>query len=259
MRGATLCNVNVLGCRYVISIHAPRAGRDRLLVGAGKLGLSISIHAPRAGRDEFRVICLCDDHEFQSTRPVRGATPSGGCKLPLRTDFNPRAPCGARLPPFPAASPDPNFNPRAPCGARQLLGTSTEVLQEFQSTRPVRGATWRLGRDPLHRIFQSTRPVRGATADNVAKAILDALFQSTRPVRGATVGKQVQQLDCLISIHAPRAGRDHGILISTKFVMYFNPRAPCGARLTYSSATATPARFQSTRPVRGATICAARR
>ena len=38
--------------RYVmISIHAPRAGRDGTVVGQS-LTTDISIHAPRAGRDE---------------------------------------------------------------------------------------------------------------------------------------------------------------------------------------------------------------
>ncbi len=34
----------------IVSIHAPRAGRD-LLVGVGEIDLRVSIHAPRAGRD----------------------------------------------------------------------------------------------------------------------------------------------------------------------------------------------------------------
>ena len=57
----------------MISIHAPRAGRDLLgLSGCFDL-LKISIHAPRAGRD-----------------------PGDGRCLPGASDFNPRAPCGAR-------------------------------------------------------------------------------------------------------------------------------------------------------------------
>ena len=34
----------------------------------------ISIHAPRAGRDDLRSATLSVTYEFQSTRPVRGAT-----------------------------------------------------------------------------------------------------------------------------------------------------------------------------------------
>ena len=59
--------------------------------------------------------------QFQSTRPVRGATWSTVC--------------------WPTASP--NFNPRAPCGARPIKFTEASSPDQFQSTRPVRGATWR--------------------------------------------------------------------------------------------------------------------
>ena len=34
-----------------------------------------------------------------------------------------------------------------------------------------------------------------------------------------------------ISIHAPRVGSDHGILVSIERICYFNPRSPCGERL----------------------------
>ena len=37
-----------------------------------------------------------DANTFQSTRPLRGATPAPMPLPPGRCDFNPRAPCGAR-------------------------------------------------------------------------------------------------------------------------------------------------------------------
>jgi len=57
------------------------------------------------------------------------------------------------------------------------------------------------------------------------------MFQSTRPVRGATYIGVVQDDGRIVSIHAPREGRD----------------------LSTSIARAVAKRFQSTRPVRGAT------
>ena len=57
--------------------------------------------------------------------------------------------------------------------------------KKFQSTRPVRGATYDAGVAAYADWFQSTRPVRGATL--IGMSLLDELsFQSTRPVRGAT-------------------------------------------------------------------------
>ena len=57
-----------------ISIHAPRAGRDHL-EGNRPEGWTISIHAPRAGRDKLTGLVQGSNIIFQSTRPVRGATP----------------------------------------------------------------------------------------------------------------------------------------------------------------------------------------
>ena len=102
----------------VVSIHAPRTGRDRAEPRRAPLRL-VSIHAPRTGRD----------------LPSHGAPPRG-----IR-----------------------GFNPRAPYGARHDSESACRAMREFQSTRPVRGATeWGVGKT-YYIEFQSTRPVRGAT------------------------------------------------------------------------------------------------
>ena len=122
---------------------------------------------------------------FQSTRPVRGATAWDADQRKGTTYFNPRAPCGARL----------------PC---DILAETAAI---FQSTRPVRGATAAPAPLRLLGAFQSTRPVRGATY----------LLRSTRrkmwisihaPRAGRDDTGQPQRLPGYISIHAPRAGRD---------------------------------------------------
>ncbi len=103
------------------------------------------------------------------------------------------------------------------------------------------------------------------------------IFQSTRPVWGATLAKDSTRFAVLISIHAPRVGRDKLLLCSpiaprifqstrpvwgatgsaTKrfaILNYFNPRAPCGARPAKGVGTFGTSLFQSTRPVWGATV-----
>ena len=100
------------------------------------------------------------------------------------------------------------FNPRAPCGARHHPCTNNLWQPRFQSTRPVRGATCAASKDYAELVFQSTRPVRGATHCGLTQ----------------TRGKG-------ISIHAPRAGRDHALSVLRVVRINFNPRAPCGARL----------------------------
>ena len=192
-----------------ISIHAPRAGRDCLVLADRVVG-SISIHAPRAGRD------------CPSARSVE---------------------------------PSPHFIPRAPCGARQGVLTKVGSWIEFQSTRPVRGATaageavLALDRISIH------APRAGRDPVWAVNTLTSIPFQSTRPVRGATgITWRIYQV-LFISIHAPRAGRDRRRASRRSSpCRNFNPRAPCGARPSGAFAiTKVGGIFQSTRPVRGAT------
>ena len=103
---------------------------------------AISIHAPHAGRDDFSNASQVGGALFQSTRPVRGATFIPATPTPSAVYFNPRAPCGARLPQVETKEVTEYFNPRAPCGARRFVLLSRFRSFIFQSTRPVRGATW---------------------------------------------------------------------------------------------------------------------
>ena len=124
----------------IISIHAPRVGRDLVSAKISRWG-PISIHAPRVGRDTpcrrrrhnpcyFNPRAPCGARQettntaqtatrFQSTRPVWGATTGQKSRSGRQKHFNPRAPCGARL--FSSSF------------CRSTFG--------FQSTRPVWGAT----------------------------------------------------------------------------------------------------------------------
>ena len=102
---------------------------------------SISIHAPHAGRDYL-----------QSLHRV---TPS---------DFNPRAPCGARQYRRYMQMQQENISIHAPHAGRDDFLRAVPVLFNlFQSTRPMRGATSHLSGSIEDLEFQSTRPMRGAT------------------------------------------------------------------------------------------------
>ena len=79
------------------------------------------------------------------------------------------------------------------------------------------------------------------------------LFQSTRPARGATIGSGEVDDPSMVSIHAPRAGRDPPPAQDTVRNSRFNPRAPRGARQASRRGITRPLEFQSTRPARGAT------
>ena len=153
-------------------------------------------------------------------------------------------------------------------------------LLRFQSTRPVWGATADYLELPELIEFQSTRPVWGATrrrcqiscsswhfnprapcgarpCDFVTGEKAD-VFQSTRPVWGATSYRHEMDDAAHISIHAPRVGRDDQDISRSPLPGHFNPRAPCGARRFLRTWRERNARFQSTRPVWGATFSSPR-
>ena len=170
--------------------------------------IKISIHAPRTGRDATQTTKSFKSAEFQSTRPVRGATQTIWMSRSFASYFNPRAPYGARHTRrysitqrqaisihAPRTGRDPNqtalidkednFNPRAPYGARP---------------------GWR----------------RGAAG---------MLHFNPRAPYGARLARGLEmQLPKRISIHAPRTGRDRFRVIRTRLRSNFNPRAPYGAR-----------------------------
>ena len=58
----------------MVSIHAPRVGRDRLHQFLHCQESPVSIHAPRVGRDDESWADGLEEYGFQSTRPVWGAT-----------------------------------------------------------------------------------------------------------------------------------------------------------------------------------------
>ena len=146
----------------------------------------------------------------------------------------------------------------------------------FQSTHPLRGATSCTTYCMLNDWpFQSTHPLRGATSSGAPKA-RPWKFQSTHPLRGATQNKHQQFAVQEISIHAPLAGCDYSSHHSRQDHRNFNPRTPCGVRLEHfdfisvlddfnprtpcgvrrTSRFRSTARlaFQSTHPLRGATV-----
>ena len=123
-----------------------------------------------------------------------------------------------------------SFNPRAPCGARPRRCARVFRGCEFQSTRPVRGATL-----PFQDAFcnsQCFNPRAPCGARRYPHSNLEEAFkfQSTRPVRGATCRCVRYRRLHRVSIHAPRAGRDYFHVYNAYNIISFNPRAPCGAR-----------------------------
>ena len=206
MRGATEA-FQLLSLAYLISIHAPHAGRDafalwasvqsryfnpRAPCGARRWALScfhisfdISIHAPHAGRDTAPATFLAFLMPFQSTRPMRGAT---------------------------------------------TTVTKTRTTTTFQSTRPMRGATEGTP-NPSHNSHISIHaPHAGRDPAEVY-----CTFSYTISIHAPHAGRDSRRRRCWrqgrhFNPRAPCGARPVHFL-SMVAGRDFNPRAPCGARL----------------------------
>ena len=127
-------------------------------------------------------------------------------------NFNPRAPRGARHRQGSIVGKGFfNFNPRAPRGARLREQWFQGWLDRYFNPRAPRGARRITApfNSPLSR-FQSTCPARGTTG------------------KDGSIGLSVD-----ISIHVPREGHDGPEIYNDAKEIYFNPRAPRGARQGY--------------------------
>ena len=170
---------------------------------------------------------------FQSTRPVWGATRAGRAARRGSRDFNPRAPCGARRDLQIRHNLHFAISIHAPRVGRD------DFVSQFTHNSLISIHAPRVGRD-----FRWIRSVFSRS-----------LFQSTRPVWGATT--VITALPGALAHFNPRApcgARPLSRCTQSRTPSYFNPRAPCGARLNGDDATVKRIKFQSTRPVWGATL-----
>ena len=101
-----------------------------------------------------------------------------------------------------------DFNPRAPCGAR-LSAFILLLLNLLISTHaPLAGRDYFLG---VHRTDKRR-------------------ISTHAPLAGRDIFIFFYSFFCNISTHAPLAGRDAPSVTGAIKILYFNPRAPCGAR-----------------------------
>ena len=193
---------------------------------------------------------------FQSTLPVRGAT----CAHPhvlgkgVISIHAPRAGSDS----LSRSSPIPprDFNPRSPCGERRLAIARGVKDTDISIHAPRAGSDRSLHNLLRVKGISIHAPRAGSDARGLSSSWAHPSFQSTLPVRGATHFLSVIDKGKIISIHAPRAGSDPTWSLITRDGEYFNPRSPCGERLSIVSSTTSGFGFQSTLPVRGATPAA---
>ena len=235
-----------------ISIHAPLAGCDVVCSLLEVVSLRFQSTRPLRGAT-FLVPTTMHFVRFQSTHPLRGATYFCICRDFLR-GISIHAPLAGRDGRLRVDRLRDLISIHAPLAGRDRCPAQCFPHEAISIHAPLAGRDEHPSpRRLLFGKFQSTHPLRGATVLLRISILPKRLFQSTHPLRGATIKGKAGGKARIISIHAPLAGRD---LTMAKFRLstgHFNPRAPCGARRRRSTRRRPTTRFQSTRPLRGAT------
>ena len=190
----------------------------------------ISIHAPRVGSDGILLIV----------------------GVP-RQYFNPRSPCGERRQLHQLIPVSNDFNPRSPCGERPIPTQSPTIIQTFQSTLPVWGATSVLLVLSPQAVHFNPRSPCGERPNRLHGYCKAAAISIHAPRVRSDVYEESAPSDWLISIHAPRVGSDTAQWEISRLERYFNPRSPCGERPINDITIPITYIFQSTLPVWGAT------
>ena len=168
--------------------------------------------------------------KFQSTRPVRGATRTPRIPPRLCPSFNPRAPCGATHVDGRARASRP-VSIHAPRAGRDDVRVDDQRAEAEVSIHAPRA-----GRDDGAHSIRTAKSSFNPRAPCGARRLVERFAQrldgfnprapcGARPVR---LGRRVEGE--LVSIHAPRAGRDSPSRTTRCSTICFNPRAPCGAR-----------------------------
>ena len=253
IRGATCCCPRGAGQRRHFNPRAPYGARPERDV-VERVVMAISIHAPHTGRDRRAASSMIWSLSFQSTRPIRGATSTtGGSESDVL--FQSTRPIRGATTPTSTSSPGKtNFNPRAPYGARPSRASCwSSFRRPFQSTRPIRGATsWSIRQNSSPANFNPRAPY-GARLLMDYYTLADLKFQSTRPIRGATGSRPVSVAARQISIHAPHTGRDESWSAASEAIFKFQSTRPIRGATADRPALLLRRPFQSTRPIRGAT------
>ena len=147
---------------YLISTHAPLAGRDLSTYARYIAGIDISTHAPLAGRD-WRA-----------------------CRRPhARADFNPRAPCGARPGVDGQLYIQLVFQPTRPLrGATTQNTPRKSFCWRFQPTRPLRGATRRCCREVTAVVISTHAPLAGRDDGSAPQKLITRQISTHAPLAG---------------------------------------------------------------------------
>ena len=198
---------------------------------AGTLQTPISIHALRKESDPGTLRLTKRSKNFNPHSPC-GERRHQHLQRARTQDFNPHSPCGERPPPWPSRHAPYDFNPHSPCGERRNA----------------------YGRPTISKYFNPHSPCGERLRPSVPVFPDLCNFNPHSPC-GERLGQFLAVLRAgAISIHTPLAGSDLPAGARTVSATNFNPHSPCGERRGEHERQAGIFQFQSTLPLRGATV-----
>ena len=166
---------------------------------------------------------------FQLTHLLRGATESDGDASPDGHDFNSRTSCEVRRATGPGVGPGA-ISTHAPLARCDAPRTGVSVVEGFQLTHLLRGATWggRYGR--MAALISTHAPLARCDYTIRNKATKDGDFNSRTSCEVRHDVDQDTMLAILISTHAPLARCDTAAVAAGLGRAYFNSRTSCEVR-----------------------------
>ena len=198
----------------------------------------ISIHAPLAGCDNTTLNRCMTSTPFQSTHPLRGATWPTSRRKQSKEKFQSTHPLrGATRDRGLMAAQLRDFNPRTPCGVRRWVNA---VLARRVDFNP---------RTPCGVRLRDTSPIADQRDISIHAPLAGCDFYAGFSAL----------LELVISIHAPLAGCDaptSGLAAGFWHISIHAPLAGCDDQV--KPVTRVTDAFQSTHPLRGATVTSGR-
>ena len=165
----------------------------------------------------------------------------------------PRKGCD-ELPVFRRGAHD-HFNPRTPCGVRLNNITIIQGDTYISIHAPLAGCDAVRGGGVLPPPISIHAPLAGCDRPARALPSRTKYFNPRTPCGVRPPQRLCSPRPRGISIHAPLAGCDYNDKTLTASIQNFNPRTPCGVRQNVPAKPKQAGTFQSTHPLRGATLC----
>ena len=148
-----------------------------------------------------------------------------------------------------------DFNPRTPCGVRPSAISWLCTAAAFQSTHPLRGATqWQERTNRRTKNISIHAPLAGCDHATAGDFVFGQQISIHAPLAGCDPLLPQPDIPLQISIHAPLAGCDSiEAQIAERNGIFQSTHPLRGATILLFLGGDSPPVFQSTHPLRGAT------